>query len=124
MPRGTGKNDEALIERIEGLLSLAPVRRRGMFGSVAWFLEANDMMFTAVTGDSVMVRLGEVRTKKLIDSGIAGPFPPGTDKPMREYVLLSGDRVAEDGDLLNWLEEASEYAESLPRKQKKSRRKK
>lgn len=123
MPRRTRKNDEALIERVEGLLSTAPVRRRGMFGSIAWFLEANDMMFTAVTGDAVMVRLGEEQTASLIESGVAAPFPPGAEKPMREYVLLAGDQIAEDDDLLDWLEQASEFAESLPPKAKRLRRK-
>ena len=44
-------------------------------------------------------------------------------KPMREYVLLNGERIAEDDDLLEWLDQASEFAGTLPPKQKKSRKK-
>jgi hypothetical protein len=43
---------------------------------------------------------------------------------MREYVYLNGDRVAEDGELLEWLDEASEFAGSLPPKKQRSQTKK
>ncbi|MBT3554612.1 MAG: hypothetical protein HN926_04265 [Chloroflexi bacterium] len=38
---------------------------------------------------------------------------------MKEYVLLTSDRIGEDEDLLNWLGEASEFAGSLPPKKPK-----
>ena len=53
------KKDEALIERVDGLLSTAPVRRKNMFGTAAWFLESNDMMFIGAWGEGIMVRVGE-----------------------------------------------------------------
>jgi len=115
--------DDAFIERIEGLLATAPVRRKSMFGTSAWFLESNNMMFAGAWGDSIMVRVGSERTATLIESGVAEPFDPMGGKPMREYVLLNADRIAEDDQLLSWLEEASQFAGSLPPKQKKSRKK-
>ncbi|MEE8045566.1 MAG: TfoX/Sxy family protein [Dehalococcoidia bacterium] len=118
------KKDEALIERIDGLLSIAPVRRKNMFGTSAWFLESNDMMFAGAWGEGIMVRIGEEQTKLLIDSGEADAFDPMGGKPMREYVLLGGERIAEDDDLLNWLDQASEFASTLPPKKAKSRKKK
>jgi hypothetical protein len=118
------KKDEALIERVDGLLSIAPVRRKNMFGTAAWFLESNDMMFAGAWGEGVMVRIGERRTSSLIESGEAEPFDPMGGKPMREYVYLNGDRVAEDGELLEWLDEASEFAGSLPPKKQRSQTKK
>ena len=118
------KKDEALIERVDGLLSVAPVRRKNMFGTSAWFLESNDMMFAGAWGEGVMVRIGERRTSSLIESGEAVPFDPMGGKPMREYVYLNEEQIAEDGELLEWLDEASEFAASLPPKKKKSRKKK
>ncbi len=118
------KKDEALIERIDGLLSIAPVRRKNMFGTSAWFLESNDMMFAGAWGEGIMVRIGEEQTKLLIDSGEADAFDPMGGKPMREYVLLDGERIAEDDDLLNWLDQASEFASTLPPKKAKPRKKK
>ena len=118
------KKDEALIERVDALLSIAPVRRKNMFGTAAWFLETNDMIFAGAWGEGVMVRIGEQRTSSLIESGEAEPFDPMEGKPMREYVYLNGEQIAEDGELLEWLDEASEFAASLPPKKQKSRKKK
>jgi hypothetical protein len=39
-------------------------------------------------------------------------------------VYLNGEQIAEDGELLEWLDEASEFARSLPPKKQKSRKKK
>jgi hypothetical protein len=118
------KKDDTLIERVDGLLSIAPVHRKNMFGTAAWFLESNDMMFAGAWGEGVMVRIGERRTSSLIESGEAEPFDPMGGKPMREYVYLNGEQIAEDGELLEWLDEASEFAGSLPPKKQKSRKKK
>lgn len=71
-----------------------------------------------------MVRVGSERTSELIQSGNAEPFDPMGGKPMREYVLLNADRIAEDDDLISWLDEASQFAGTLPPKQKKSSNKK
>ena len=114
------KKDEALIERVSGLLSMAPVRSKSMFGTIAWFLESNDLMFAGAWGDGIMVRVGTERTTELIVSGDADPVDPlGNNKAMKEYVLLNNERIAEDEDLLNWLDEASEFAGSLPPKKPK-----
>ena len=118
------KKDEVLIERVDGLLSIAPVSRKNMFGTAAWFLESNDMIFAGAWGEGVMVRIGEQRTSILIASGEAEPFDPMGGKPMREYVYLNGEQIAEDDDLLGWLDEASEFAGSLPPKKQRSRKKK
>jgi len=116
--------DEALIERVAGLLSVAPVHSKKMFGTTAWFLDSNNTMFAGAWGEGIMVRVGGKRTIRLINSGEAEPFDPMDGKPMREYVLLSSERIAEDDVLLTWLEEASEFAGSLPPKKKRTSKKK
>ena len=116
------KKDEALIERVDGLLSIAPVRCKNMFGTAAWSLESNDMMFIGAWGEGIMVRVGEGRTLDLIESGDAEPFDPMGGRPMREYVFIGGHRIAEDDELLNWLNGASEFAETLPPKKKRSKK--
>ena len=96
-----------------------------MFGTTAWFLESNDVMFVGAWGEAIMVRVGAERTVSLIESGEAEPFNPmGGNKAMKEYVLLNGERIAEDDTLITWLDEASEFAGTLPPKQKKTRKKK
>ena len=119
------KRDDGLIERVSGLLSVAPVRSKKMFGTTAWFLESNDTIFAGAWGDGIMARIGKDRTDLLIESGEAEPFNPmGGNKAMKEYILLTGERIAEDTVLLSWLDEASEFTGALPRKQKKPRKKK
>ena len=116
------KKDEALIERVDGLLSMAPVRRKNMFGSAAWFLEANDLMFAGAWGEGIMIRVGEQVASYLIEIGEAEPFDPMGGRPMREYAFIDGHRIAEDDELLDWLNEASDFTASLPPKKKKSRK--
>ncbi len=116
------KKDEALIERVDGLLSTVPVRRKNMFGTVAWFLDSNDMMFVGAWGEGIMARVGAERTASLIESGGTEPFDPLGGRPMREYVLLNGDRIAEDDVLLDWLDQANVFAAALPPKARKPRR--
>ena len=112
------KKDDALIERVDRLLSTAPVRRKNMFGSAAWFLEVNDLMFAGAWGEGIMIRVGEKVASYLIEIGEAEPFDPMGGRPMREYVFLNGERIAEDDILLGWLDQASEFAEGLPPKTK------
>ena len=95
------KKNEALIERIDTLLSAAPVQRRNFFGNVSWFLNSNDLMFAGAWGDGVIIRVGEER------------FDPSGHRPKREYVYLDAQRIAEDDTLLDWLDQASAFVGTL-----------
>lgn len=119
---GWPQKDESLIERIDGLLSAAPVRRKNFFGTIAWFLESNDLIFAGAWGDGVMVRLGEERASTLIKSGEADPHDPTGHRPKREYVFLDRTRIMNDHVLLDWFEQASEFVGTLPPVAKKPRR--
>jgi hypothetical protein len=112
------KKDDALIERVNGLLSTAPVIRKNVLGSAAWHLESNDLMFAGAWGEGIMIRVGEQVAQYLIETGEGELFDPMGDKPMREYVFLNGDRITEDDILIGWLEQASEFTETLPPKSK------
>ena len=113
------KKDDALIERVDGLLSTAPVRRTNMFGSSAWFLESNDQMFAGAWGNAVVIRLGQPRATELIDSGQMLPFDPSGHRPKREYALLLERQHTNDEYLLDWLDVAAKFTETLPNKKKK-----
>ena len=56
---GWPQKNESLIERIDNLLSAEPVLRKNFFGTVAWFLESNDLIFAGAWGEGVMLRLGK-----------------------------------------------------------------
>ena len=116
------QKDEKLIERIGDLLSAAPVRRKNFFGTVAWFLESNDLIFAGAWGEGVMLRLGEDRSRALIESGQAEPHDPTGHRPKREYVFLDESRIENDEVLLDWLDQAREFVGVLPPARKKPRK--
>ena len=116
------QRDESLIERIDNLLSAEPVLRKNFFGTVAWFLESNDLIFAGAWGEGVMLRLGEERSTDLIESGAADPHDPTGHRPKREYVFLDRYRIKDDGVLLDWFKQASEFVGTLPPMANKPRR--
>lgn len=116
--------DKGLEERIDGLMASMPVRRKKMFGTSAWFMESNDQMFAGVWADGVMVRIGQEEALSLIETGGAESFDPMGGRPMKEYVYVNGERIAEDRELVDWLERAAGFASTLAAKVKKSRKKK
>ena len=115
--------DRDLEERIDGLAAALPVRRKKMFGTSSWFMDSNDQMMAGVWGDGVMVRVGEDEAGGLVESGKAEVFDPMGGRPMREYVFLNADRIAEDSDLIEWLERAAGFTAGLAPKKKRSRAK-
>jgi TfoX/Sxy family transcriptional regulator of competence genes len=111
------KPDPVMIERVEGTLSSRPVASRKMFGTTAWFLDANSQMFASVWGDGICVRVGAEAAASLVEAGEASRFDPMGGRPMREYVLIEADEVAEDDQLAAWLDRAAGFASTLaPRK--------
>ena len=119
---GWPQKNGPLIARIDNLLSAEPVLRKNFFGTVAWFLESNDLIFAGAWGEGVMLRLGEERSTDLIESGAADPHDPTGHRPKREYVFLDRYRIEDDDVLLDWFKQASEFVGTLPPMTKKTRR--
>ena len=117
------KPDEALVERVEAATASMPVRCKKMFGASSWFMDSNDQMFAGVWGDGILVRVGADETQSLIASGEASSFDPMGGRPMKEYVLLNADTIAEDSDLSEWLERGAAFTSSLAPKVKKAKKK-
>ena len=115
--------DKGLEDRIDGLLGAMPVRRKKMFGTSAWIMQANDQMFAGVWGDGVMLRVGQQEAAKLLERGEVEQFDPMGGRPMKEYVYVAADRIVEDADLVSWLERGAEFTATLPMKAKKPSKK-
>jgi hypothetical protein len=116
------KKDEGLIRRIDGLLATAPVKRKNFFGTVAWFLESNDLIFAGAWGEGVFMRIGEAASIKSIAAGEADPHNPTGHRRKREYVFLERSRIENDVDLLDWFKQATEFVGALPPNTHKIRR--
>lgn len=115
--------DKGLEDRIDGLLGAMPVRRKKMFGTSAWFMQVNDQMFAGVWGDGVMLRVGQDEASVLVESGQAGQFDPMGGRPMKEYVYVNSEQIAEDADLVSWLERGADFTGALPAKVKRRSKK-
>ncbi len=110
--------DDALIARLDAIAAGLVAHRKAMFGTVAWFLDANDQMFAGAWGDEMNVRLGGDEAARLIASGAAGAFAPMAGRPMREYVLLPAAALPDD-ELAAWLDRAAAFAATLAPKQRR-----
>jgi hypothetical protein len=104
--------DEGLVERIRA--ELAHTHGGGekrMFGGVCFTLNGN--MLCDVVKDQLMCRIGpsayETALKrqhvKVMDF---------TGKPMKGYVYVSSEGLAEDRDLRDWIEMCKAFVMSLP----------
>jgi TfoX/Sxy family transcriptional regulator of competence genes len=110
------KSPPALVALFDAALAgKASVERRQMFGYPAAFLGGN--LITGLFQDHMMVRLSEAdRAKALAEGGV--PFAPG-GRPMREYIVLPNDVIADKRRLGVWLRRAIAYGETLPAKKPK-----
>ena len=106
--------DEGLAVRIRDLLG----DRRGMtekrmFGGLAFLHHGN--MACGVHGDDLIVRLAADATDAALTEPGTRPFDL-TGRPMRGWLLVGSDALAEDDDLRRWVDRGVAYAGTLPPK--------
>ena len=77
------------------------------------YLDGN--MFAGTYQDKLFVRLSEDGRRQAMESG-AGPFEPMAGRPMKEYVVLAEEVVADSTELARWVAAARDYASTLPPK--------
>jgi TfoX/Sxy family transcriptional regulator of competence genes len=115
------KSPPELIAAFDAAIAGKPgVERRQMFGYPSAFLNGN--LLSGLFQDQMMVRLSEAdRTKASLEAA-ATPFAPG-GRPMREYVVLPPEIVADKRKVGVWLKRAIGYVGTLPaKKPKKAKR--
>jgi TfoX/Sxy family transcriptional regulator of competence genes len=109
-----------LVERLQELVPDDPaIEFKPMFGGPCYWTRGN--LFAAVHQESVVVRLGDVERRALLELPGACPFAP-MGRRMKEYGVLPPDVVADDARGREWVAKAFAYASSLPPKEKKARR--
>jgi TfoX/Sxy family transcriptional regulator of competence genes len=111
------KSPPALIAAFDAaVMKDRRVERRQMFGYPCAFLNGN--MLTGLFQDQMMVRLSEADRAKAVTELGAQAFAPG-GRPMREYVVLPAEIVADRRKLGAWLKRAVAHVEMLPEKRPK-----
>jgi len=112
------KAPQALIDLFAESLPDDPwVERRKMFGYPAAFVQGN--MAAGVFQDRVFVRLSPADRAALPGGGV--DFEPMAGRPMRGYVLIPDDIVADESALAAELGKAVLFTASLPPKERKAK---
>ena len=84
-----------------------------MFGGVCHLYKGH--MVCGVYKDFLILRLGEEQAAKTLQSDNVQPFDI-TGRPMKGWVMVSGNGFKTDADLNSWLMRAAEFVRSLPPK--------
>jgi TfoX/Sxy family transcriptional regulator of competence genes len=106
--------DERLAERIRGALSgWKAVSERRMFGGIAFLLHGN--MCCGVIRDLLVLRLGSPGA----ECALRRPHTREMDftgRPMKGMVYVEPEGTLSSTELQEWLEQAVQFAQALPRK--------
>jgi TfoX/Sxy family transcriptional regulator of competence genes len=105
--------DEVLADRLrERLRDRTGVTEKKMFGGLAFLTHGN--MTVGVHGDDLIARISPEATDAALAQAGVRPFDI-TGRPMRGWVLVSGEHLDDDA-LDQWLAEAGDFVATLPPK--------
>ena len=106
--------DKELAERIRGLLPDEPVTEKAMFGGLA-FLIGGHLAVAASGKGGLMVRCDPAESERLVtESGASRMEMRGRE--MDGWLRVTGEAVAEDDALAEWVRVGTTYAGGLPPK--------
>ncbi len=117
------KSPPALIERFSAVLdrtATPAVDRRLMFGYPCAFVGGN--MATGLFAGQWWVRVPADQLAEMLESGEGRPFEPMPGRPMRGYVVLAEEAVADDARIDAWVGRALAFSGTLPPKERASKR--
>lgn len=106
--------DEGLAERIRAILGDgAGLDEKRMFGGICFL--SRGRMVAGIVGDRLMARVGP----QAYADALARPHVREMDftgRPMRGFVTVEPEGIAEDDDLRTWLERCLRFVETQPPK--------
>jgi TfoX/Sxy family transcriptional regulator of competence genes len=107
-------HSDTLVRRVrEALADQAAVVEKKMFGGLTFMLHGN--MCCGVAGERLVVRVGPDRYEQALARPGVSPMD-FTGKPLKGFVYVASDALASQEDLQAWVEEAKQFALSLPAK--------
>jgi TfoX/Sxy family transcriptional regulator of competence genes len=105
---------EALARRVRQRLARRKnVAEKKMFGGVGFLLNGN--LLVGVWKESLIVRLGAEQGEEALLEPHVKVFDI-TGKPMKNWVLVAPEGVADDDQLSGWIQRAANFVGSLPAK--------
>ncbi len=106
--------DETLAQRVEQVLSQQPgIVSRKMFGGLAFMLNGN--MSVGILRDQLMVRIGPDGYEDALSLPHCRPMD-FTGRPMRGFVMVDPEGIADDAALNEWVQRGVSFASTLPAK--------
>mgnify|MGYP006387743099 FL=1 len=106
--------DELLADRVREVLALHDgTSERKMFGGIAFMFHGN--MAVGIRGDELMVRVDKDHYDATLTEPHVGVMD-FTGRPMRGFVVVAAEGIAEDADLAAWVDRGMDLAGSLPPK--------
>jgi TfoX/Sxy family transcriptional regulator of competence genes len=116
------KSSPELVQLFEKAISGVPqAQSRKVFGYPAAFV--NDQMFAGLHQENFILRLPEAERASFMKKHGAHVFEVMPGRPMREYVVVPLPVLNSASQLDAWLGKALAYAQSLPPKAAKPKRK-
>ena len=105
---------ETLAERIrQALARHKNVEEKKMFGGIGFLLNGN--MLVGVWKDSLIVRLGPEKGAEALLEPYVKEFDI-TGRAMKGWVLVAPEGVDDENQLREWIQRATNFVETLPRK--------
>jgi hypothetical protein len=106
--------NEKIENRIQKVIGdWSHTAQKNMFGGVCHLLSGN--MFCGVYKDFLILRLGPEKGGAALKHPQARPFDI-TGRPMKGWVMVAQAGFKTDAELANWLEQARDFAVTLPPK--------
>jgi TfoX/Sxy family transcriptional regulator of competence genes len=107
--------DQGLAQRIREVLAhpLGPadITEKKMFGGLAFLVKGN--MFVGIVHEALMARVGLDAYERALAATHVRPMD-FTGRPMKGYVFVDPEGLAEDSDLAGWVTLCLEFAGTLP----------
>ena len=103
-----------LEHRIDKLINrLGDIGKKKMFGGIGYLMNGN--MCFGIHKEYLVLRTPTAKSKELLRSEYVSPFAI-TGRPMKGWLLISPDAVETEDQLLDMLQIATSFVETLPQK--------
>ena len=89
------------------------INSKKMFGGICCLLDGN--MVCGVYKDFLILRLGEEEAAAALKKAHVKTFDI-TGRPMKGWVMVSEDGIAQDAEMKSWLQKAKKFVATLPAK--------
>jgi TfoX/Sxy family transcriptional regulator of competence genes len=116
------KSPQQLVDLFVSVIPDPPVVQRKMFGYPAGFVNGN--MFMSLFQDDMILRLPESLREEFLRVDGAKIFEPMPGRPLREYIAVPTQVMADKKKLASWVSRALDYGASLKPKSRTSKPKK